>query len=157
MTNFWMKTCSSWYTDVANYLAVWKVRKHLMTREIKLIVQCNAWFSWICGYLFHTGADMCICSCICEHEIHDILKACHDEPCGGNFADRRIGHKVLKMGYCWPTIFKDAKKYAQACNSCQGMDWPGKSDEMSLQPQLVIEPFENWELDFIGPFHPPSN
>ena len=28
---------------------------------------------------------------------------------------------------------------------------------MSLQPQLVIEPFKRWELDFVGRFHLPSN
>jgi transposase InsO family protein len=28
---------------------------------------------------------------------------------------------------------------------------------MSLQPQLVIEPFEIWALDFVGPINPPSN
>lgn len=28
---------------------------------------------------------------------------------------------------------------------------------MPLQPQLVIEPFEWWALDFVGPFNPPSN
>eukprot|EP00253_Pinus_taeda_P018140 PITA_18140 len=28
---------------------------------------------------------------------------------------------------------------------------------MPLRPQLVIEPFERWALDFIGPINPPSN
>jgi len=28
-------------------------------------------------------------------------------------------------------------------------------DEMPLQPQLVVEPFERWDLDFVGPFNPP--
>ncbi len=61
------------------------------------------------------------------------------------------------MVYYWSTIFKDAKKYVQACDSCRRMGRPGQSDEMSLQSQLVIEPFERWALDFVGPFHPPSN
>ena len=30
------------------------------------------------------------------------------------------------------------------------------SDEMPLQPQVLIEPFEKWALDFIGPINPPS-
>jgi len=47
------------------------------------------------------------------------------------------------MGYYWPDIFKDANKYAQDFDSCQRMGRPGQSDEMPLQPQLVIEPFEN--------------
>eukprot|EP00253_Pinus_taeda_P004840 PITA_04840 len=31
------------------------------------------------------------------------------------------------------------------------------SDEMSLKPQVLIEPFEQWALDFVGPINPPSN
>lgn len=27
---------------------------------------------------------------------------------------------------------------------------------MPLQPQVLIEPFEKWALDFIGPINPPS-
>jgi len=61
------------------------------------------------------------------------------------------------MGYYWPTIFKDAKKYSQAYDSYQRMGQRGQSDEMPLQPQLVIEPFECSTLDFASPFHPPSN
>ena len=30
-------------------------------------------------------------------------------------------------------------------------------DEMPLQPQLVVESFERWALDFVGPFNPPPN
>jgi hypothetical protein len=36
------------------------------------------------------------------------------------------------------------------------MGRPVKSDEMFLQPQLQIEPFEKWALDFVGPINPPS-
>lgn len=60
------------------------------------------------------------------------------------------------MGYYWPTIFKDTKKYDQACDSCLRMGCPSQFDEISLQPQLVIEHFERWPLDFVGPFHLPS-
>eukprot|EP00253_Pinus_taeda_P021373 PITA_21373 len=95
--------------------------------------------------------------CIREDEIFDILKACHDGPCGVHFAEKRTAHKVLQTGYYWPTIFKDAKKFAQACDSCQRAGKPGQANEMPLRPQLVIEPFERWALDFAGPINPPSN
>eukprot|EP00253_Pinus_taeda_P022390 PITA_22390 len=113
-----------WYADVANYLAVGKLPKHLTPHE---------------------------------HEIFDILKACRDRPCGGHFAEKRTTHKVLQTGYYWPTIFKDAKNFAQACDSCQRAGRPGQADEMPLRPQLAIEPFERWALDFVGPINPSSN
>ena len=62
----------------------------------------------------------------------NILKACHNEPCGGNFADKRIPYKVLTSGYYWATLFKDAKPYVKSCGNCQRMGKPIQSDEMSL-------------------------
>jgi hypothetical protein len=85
------------------------------------------------------------------------LKAGHDEPCGGNFADHRTGHKILQMGYYWPSIFRDARKYIQTCDSCQRMGKLGQADEIPLKAQAVTEPFERWALDFVGPFNPKSN
>ena len=64
---------------------------------------------------------------------------------------------MLQTGYYWPTIFKDAKKFVQACDSCQRAGHPDQSNEIHLNPQLVIEPFKRCALDFVGPINPPSN
>eukprot|EP00253_Pinus_taeda_P017664 PITA_17664 len=94
--------------------------------------------------------------CVREDEMPDILKACHDEPCGGHFADKRTTYKILSLGYYWPSLFRDAKQYVRRCDSCQIVGRPTLSNEMPLQPQVLIEPFEKWALDFIGPINPPS-
>jgi hypothetical protein len=57
------------------------------------------------------------------------------------------------MGYYWPSIFRDVKKYVQACDSCQWMGKPGQDDEIPLKSQVVVEPFERWALDFVDPFN----
>ena len=76
-----------------------------------------------------------------EDETYDIMKFCHDEPCGGHFVDKRTGYKILRMGYYWPTLFRDTKKYVQSCDSCKLMGKPTQANEMPLQAQLVVEPF----------------
>lgn len=90
-------------------------------------------------------------------KIFNIMKVYNNGPCSGHFADRKTGHKVLQMGYYWPTISKDAKKFVQTCASCQRMGCPRQFDEMPLHSQIAIKPFERWELYFIGPINPSSN
>ena len=36
------------------------------------------------------------------------------------------------------------------------MGQANRSDQMPLQPQLVVEPFDRWALDFAGPINPHS-
>jgi len=71
----------------------------LSSRERKLFFQCSAQFTWIGGYIFHTGSHLQIRRYIIDDEIHDVLKVCHDDPYGRHFAYHKIGHKVLYMGY----------------------------------------------------------
>ena len=92
---FAVSTYSPWYVDIANYLAVGKLPNHLSPREKRKIIQKSAQFCWIEGYLFYIGANQEIRRCVREDETYGIIKSCHDEPCGGHFADKRTGYKIL--------------------------------------------------------------
>eukprot|EP00253_Pinus_taeda_P004209 PITA_04209 len=144
------------YADIANYLVTGKVPTHLFPSERRKIVQESSKYSWISNELFKTWLDFVIKRCVREDEMPDILKACHDKPCGGHFADKKTTYKILSLGYYWPSLFKDAKQYVKRCDICQRVGKPTLSNEIPLQPQVLIEPFEKWALDFIGPINLPS-
>ena len=63
------------------------------------------------GDLYKTSPNLIIKRCVREDEMHDILKASHDGPCGGHFSNKRTTYKILHLGYYWPTLFQDAKRY----------------------------------------------
>ena len=80
---------------------------------------------------------------------------CHSSLCGGHFALRKTGAKVIQSGFYWPTLFKDAIKYCKECLNCQSAVNISKRDEMPLQTILEVKKFYLWGIDFMGPF-PPS-
>lgn len=129
---------------------------HLSPRENRRIVHNSTSYSWINEELYKIGPDLIIRRCVREDEIPEILKSYHDKPCGGYFSDRRTTYKILVLRYYWPSIFRDTKEYVIRCDSCQRIGKPTLSNEMPLQPQVLIEPFEKWALDFVGPISPPS-
>jgi transposase InsO family protein len=64
---------------------------------------------------------------------------------------------VLHSSYYWPSIFKDVAKYVRSCDSFQRIGRPTSADKMPLRAQIMIEPFEKWALDFVGPISPMSH
>ena len=143
-----------WFVDIANHLVSERLPQYLFAKEKQRIIQLSANYSWVGGDLFRIDPDLIIRRCVREDEIYDILKVSHDEPYVGHFVDKRTTYKVLHFDYYWPTIFKDAKKCVRSCDGCQDMGKPIQRDEMPLQPQVLIKPFERWALDFVG--HHPS-
>ena len=107
-----------WYVYLANYLTTGKLPQHLSSREKQRIVKSSTNYSWIEGDLFCTRPDLIIRRSEREDEVFKILKACHDEPCGGYFDNRSTAYKVFNSGYYWPTLFKDAKTYVKSCDNC---------------------------------------
>jgi len=48
---------TSWYADIANYLAIGKVPHHLSYKEQRKIIHHSTRYSWMAGYIFHMGVD----------------------------------------------------------------------------------------------------
>ena len=44
-----------WYVDIANYIATRKLPLHLSNRDQWKIIHQSTRYSWMVGYLFHTG------------------------------------------------------------------------------------------------------
>ena len=141
---FAVTTTTPWYVDIANYLVIGKLPTHLFLGERRKIIQESSKYSWISNELFKTGPDFVLRGCVREDKMPDILKACHDEPCGGHFADKMIVYKIFSLGYYWSSLFKDAKQYVKRCDSYQRVGKHTLSNEMPLQPQVLIEPVEKW-------------
>jgi len=131
---FAVTTKTPWYVDITKYLVIGKLPPHLFPSERRKIIQESSKYSWMSNELFKTGPDLVIRRCVREDEMLDILKACHDEPCSGHFADKRKAYKILSLGYYWPSLFKDAKQYVRRCDSCQRVGKTTLSNEMPLQP-----------------------
>ena len=96
---FVVTTQTPWFVNVANYLVTAKLPSHLFPREKRNIIQESVRYSWITNELYKTGPNLMIRRCVREDEMPEILKKCHDEPCGGHFADTRIAYKILSLEY----------------------------------------------------------
>ena len=51
-----------------------------------------------------------------------------------------------------PTLHQDAHGFAKSCDKCQRDGGISRKQELPLNPILVIELFDVWGIDFMGPF-----
>ena len=112
----------------------------------------SRYYIWDGPLLFRRGADLIIRRCVPKGEQSKILQECHASPYGGNFARDKTTQKILQSGFYWPTIFKDYFEWVKLCDQCQRMGNISKRHEMPLQGILVVQLFDVWGIDFMGPF-----
>ena len=102
--------------------------------------------------MFKRGVDLIIRKCVPEGEQSKILQECHASPYGGHFVGDKTAHKILQSGFYWPIIFKDCFEWVKLCDQCQRMGNISKRHEMPLQGILVVQLFDVWGMDSMGPF-----
>ncbi|GKA54028.1 putative nucleotidyltransferase, ribonuclease H [Tanacetum coccineum] len=69
-----------------------------------------------------------------------------------HFGVTKTGHKVLQSGFFWLPICKDAQSFVKACTRCQQVGRILRRNQMLMNPILVVEIFNVWGINFMGPF-----
>ena len=78
----------------------------------------------------------------------------HGGTAGGHYAGKETAQKILRTGLWWPTLHQDSKTYCKACDVCQRIGRSLWRDEIPLSPQVMLQPFKKWAIDFLGPIQP---
>ncbi|KAL6334670.1 hypothetical protein AAG906_021220 [Vitis piasezkii] len=141
-----------WYAHIANYLVTGEVPSEWKAQDKKhFFAKIHAYY-WEEPFLFKYCADQIIRKCVPEQEQQGILSHCHESACECHFASQKTAMKVLQLGFCWPTLFKDAHTMCKNCNRCQRLGKLTRKNMMPLNPILIVDLFYVWDIDFMGPF-----
>jgi hypothetical protein len=74
----------------------------------------------------------------------------HARICGGHFSGRTTAHKILRVRYYWPTLFRGTHTFICTYESCQRFEGKQRLPALPLDPVVIEAPFQKWGLDFIG-------
>ncbi|KAK8928988.1 hypothetical protein KSP39_PZI017133 [Platanthera zijinensis] len=104
------------------------------------------------GELFRKTISGPLARCLSELEIPRVLEEIHSGECGSHSGTRTLEQRILRHGYFWPTIRKDAEAYSRKCSQCQLFAPLALQPAQQLRSITAPWPFAIWGMDLIGPF-----
>lgn len=54
-----------------------------------------------------------------SEEVQIALCEVHEGICGDHFSGPTLAKKLMRTGYCWPTMEKDSYQFVKKCKQCQ--------------------------------------
>ncbi|XP_030930836.1 uncharacterized protein LOC115956667 [Quercus lobata] len=108
---------NNWTTPLVSYL---KNGVLLDKKEAarKLKVQA-ARFVLMKDVLYKRGFSRPYLRCLGTEEADYTMREIHEGICGNHSGARLLVHKLIRVGYYWPTMLKDAQAYVKSYDKCQ--------------------------------------
>ena len=103
------------------------------------------------GSLYKRGFYTPFLKCLAGEDTEYVLREVHEGICRNHIRARTLAGKVLRQGYYWPTMLKDATDLVKKCRICQ--EHP-KISRLPSEPLTSVTspwPFQQWGLDILGP------
>jgi len=75
-------------------------------------------FTLVEGILYKRDFITPLIKCLGPNETQEVLADVHDGICGQHLGAKALMKKVLRAGYYWPTMLKDAQDYVNHCDKC---------------------------------------
>lgn len=152
-----LNSAESLYADIIYYLKNGYALSHLdHTKKRDMRLKAKQ-YQLINDVLFRKNYDSVLLRCLEKTEAEKVLQELHDGPAGKHYAGDATAHKILRVGYYWPTLFKDSHSYVRKCQVCQTTAGRKKKPPLPLQPVNIEQPFSQWGLDIIGEIVPHSS
>ena len=108
---------SNWTTPLISNLKIGVLPDGSDTAR-KVKVQASQ-FVLIKDVLYKKGFSRPYLRCLCHEEADYVMREVHEGICGNHSGARSLVHKLIRAGYYWPTMMKDAQAYVKAYDKCQ--------------------------------------
>ncbi|GKV00548.1 hypothetical protein SLEP1_g13219 [Rubroshorea leprosula] len=140
----------SWIDSIASFLRDGIVPED--RQEAMKLRKKASRYTLVDGVLYKRSFSLPLLRCLNPYEAEYALREVHEGVCGSQVSARTLAHKVLRQGYYWPNMYRDATHFVQKCPKCQFFTHLTHQSVEELTNLVAPWPFAQWGLDLLGPF-----
>lgn len=118
--------------------------------EVKKILRKAFRYTIQEGVLYRRGFSNPLLRCVAGRKAKEILSNIHQGSCGDHTGGQTLAKKILRYGYFWPTLNKDALDFVKKCDRCQKFAKIFRLPTNEITQMTSPWPFEVWGIDLIG-------
>nr|GFA20715.1 reverse transcriptase domain-containing protein [Tanacetum cinerariifolium] len=89
--------------------------------------------------------------CVKKLQANYIIREVHEGACRMHTVARSVVAKIMRRGYYWLTMHRDAKDEVDKCDSCQIHALMPRLPKIRLTYIMSLWPFYQWGLDILRP------
>ncbi|XP_071729066.1 uncharacterized protein [Rutidosis leptorrhynchoides] len=99
------------------------------------------------GVLFKKSFTAPLLRCVSPSEAETIVREVHEGTYGMHAGFRTVVGKIMRLGYFWPSMYRDTKEIIKACASCQRHAPQIHMPVHELIPVTSAWTFYKWAID----------
>jgi hypothetical protein len=138
-----------WATGVIRYLKMGELPS--AKEEAREVIRHSAHYVLVGGTLYRRGYSLPLLKCLPNEDADYVLREIHHGVCGNHSGAKALANKVIRAGYYWLTMNKDAAELVRACDACQIFVCISKNPPEYLHSITSPWPFAKWGVDIVGP------
>ncbi|KAL5537617.1 hypothetical protein UlMin_044856 [Ulmus minor] len=102
----------TWMTPIVGYLLRGELPQD--RTEARTLRMRAARYIYLAGQLYKRGFSNPLLKCVTADQGLYIMREIHEGVCGNHTGKRSLLHKIVRQGYYWPNMAKDAKQYIRS-------------------------------------------
>ena len=99
--------------------------------------------------LYPVGVDSILHQCLTVDEYERVLNEIHSSTCGGHLSSYATTQKILRVGYFFPSIFKDCILVVHKFHQCQIYQRKMQAPPTLLHPIIIVGLFSKLGISFM--------
>jgi len=140
----------NWMTPILNFLVHDTLSES--ESEAKRVRRQAVFYTVINGEMFRRGFSIPLLKCLDPAQTEYVLTELHKGTCGMHSDTKSMAVRVLRAGYYWPTVKKDAQSYTKKCQECQRYGAIFNAPPEKIHQTSSPWPFSQWGVDILGLF-----